>query len=196
MTSPSRDALDRLFSEPLPQPDRRSCGAASLVVARMVVDPAYAELVLSGSRLERYRHEVLSMHRRVTGLVDLAGRLQVPWSRVIGTPPWAVARQMSATGGPGLARTSYVWRTAWPHPAGVFDAAAAGVGRGRPVPIFVGDRWLPRHVVLALAVVDGRLRCFEPGQGRLVDVERADVERASLRLGGWNKPWFVVRPVS
>ena len=64
---------------PLPrglvQPDARSCGAASLVAARMLLDPAYAALVTTG---DRFAAETLGMHRRVTGAVALDGRLQLP----------------------------------------------------------------------------------------------------------------------
>ncbi len=98
-----------LLGARLVQPDERSCGAAVLVVARALLDRGYAELlvsgrhpgtgfVLPGSLADRFRHETLAMHARVTGLVDAAGRLQVPWPRALGTPPWAVARQLSAPG--------------------------------------------------------------------------------------------------
>ena len=65
----------RLASAVLRQPDQRSCGAATLVMARAVQDPAYAELLLDGRHpvtghtllgtlSERFAAEVLAMHRR------------------------------------------------------------------------------------------------------------------------------------
>ena len=77
------------------QPDARSCGAASLVAARMLVDPEYAELVtggahprtgftLPGTVESRFAHETLAMHERVTGIATLGGGLQMPWPRVPG----------------------------------------------------------------------------------------------------------------
>lgn len=189
----------------LAQPDQRSCGATVLVAARMLLDPAYAELVatgrhpvtglaLPGDRAGRFRHEVLAMHARVTGPVDLAGRLQLPWPRALGTPPWAVARQLSATGSPALPATPYSARLARWGGADVFDRLVAVTGRQRPVPLYVGDRWLPRHVVLALGPVAGRLRCYEPARGVLVDVERRGFTDGRLGLAGWDVPWFLVLP--
>ena len=60
--------------------------------------------------------------------------------------------------------------------------------------MFVGSKWLPRHVVLALGLVDGSLRFYEPAHGRLVDVSRADFAKAKLGLAGWDRPWFIVVP--
>ena len=75
----------------LRQPDRRSCGAASLVMARRLVHPRYARLV---SDQETFAHEAATLHRRLTSLADTAGGWQVPWPRALGTPPWAVAREL------------------------------------------------------------------------------------------------------
>ncbi|MBB6628912.1 hypothetical protein H5V45_16410 [Nocardioides sp. KIGAM211] len=199
------------FRERLRQPDQRSCGATVLVVARMLLDPAYAQLVatgrhprtgvtLAGDVAGRFRYEVLGMHHRVTGAVDAAGHLQVPWPRALGTPPWAVAHQMSTTGGADLPPVRYVARPVRPGGAGgadrgrVFDRLLAVTGDRRPVPVYVGDRWLPRHVVLALGPVEGRLRCYEPARGQLVDVDRASFTGARLGLAGWDRPWCVVVP--
>ena len=88
----------RLAAARLRQPDARSCGAASLVMARSITDPAYAELLVAGvhpftgHRLpgtiqERFAAEVLAMHRRTTGPVDVRGAAQLPWPQRYGTPP-------------------------------------------------------------------------------------------------------------
>ena len=196
-----------VLGERLVQPDRRSCGAGVLVVARMLLDRGYAELVatgrhpvtgfaLSGAPADRFRHEVLAMHRRVTGPVDVRGRLQVPWTRALGTPPWAVARQLSATGG-GPPRVEHTVVPAWPDRSVVLDRVVAATGHGRPVPMYVGNRWAPRHVVLFLGGTAGRvdaLRCYDPARGGVVDVEREAFVGGRLGLGGWDKPWFVVLP--
>lgn len=193
----------------LAQPDQRSCGTTALVAARMLLDPAYAELVATGrhpvtgfslpgvgpdNRAGRFRHEVLAMHARVTGPVDLAGRLQLPWPRALGTPPWAVARQLSATGSPAAPATPYSARLVRWGGGDVFDRLVAVTGRQRPVPLYVGDRWLPRHVVLVLGPVADRLRCYDPAGGVLVDVERRVFTDGRLGLAGWDLPWFLVLP--
>ncbi len=75
------------FLDGLRQPDQRSCGAAVLVAAQMLHDPAYAELVLAGrhprtgyalaggTAQERFAAECTAMLRRATGAVDVRGRL-------------------------------------------------------------------------------------------------------------------------
>jgi hypothetical protein len=206
MTGPVTDWPALAFGERLAQPDRRSCGATVLVVARMLVDPAYAELVatgrhpvtgyaLPGDVAGRFRHEVLGMHHRVTGAVDAAGHLQLPWPRSLGTPPWAVARQLAATDGETLPRVHHSVRSARSRRGEVFDEILAATSRSRPVPFYVGDRWAPRHVVLGLGEVEGRLRCYEPAAGCPVDVERDSFVRNRLDLAGWDRPWLVVLPV-
>jgi hypothetical protein len=193
------------FPERLVQPDQRSCGAAVLVVARMLLDPAYAELVatgrhpgtgvsLPGDVAARFRYEVLGMHHRVTGAVDVSGRVQLPWPQALGTPPWAVARQLSGTGRAALPAVPHATHLVRGDLDGLFDHLADITATRRPVPVYVGNRLSPRHVVLALGTVDGRLRCYEPSLGLLVDVDRAAFTSGRLRLAGWDRPWFVVTP--
>ena len=185
----------------LRQPDQLSCGATVLVAATMLVDPGYAELVrtghhprtghrLSGDLPERFRTEVLALHRRLTGPVDLTGHLQLPWPRSLGTPPWAVARQLSGLG--GVTRTPVHHRTRLvTDRAEAFDRLRSAVSRG-PGVLYVGNRWLPRHVVL---VIDGgptSLRCYEPGSRRVVSVAREEFLADRLDLGAWGRAWLTV----
>ena len=70
-------------------------------------------------------------------------------------------------------------------------------GAGRPVPAYVGSRWLPRHVVLFLGPVGStgdRLRCYDPATGRVVEVGREAFVQHRLGLSGWDRPWLVVLP--
>lgn len=196
----SRRAARRLLEHRLPQPDARSCGAASLVMARVLVDDDYAELLLTGRHPvtgwllagtpeDRFRAEVLAMHRRVTGLADVGGRVQPPWPRWLGTPPWAVARQLSSS------QTPYVVRRALRHRPGQLDVIAASVSAGRPVALFVGDRWLPRHVVLAVGPASDGLAVYDPARGTVGLLSTAAWATAELPFGRWRRPWLVVRPV-
>jgi hypothetical protein len=195
-----------LLGARLVQPDERSCGAAVLVVARALLDRGYAELlvsgrhpgtgfVLPGSLADRFRHETLAMHARVTGLVDAAGRLQVPWPRALGTPPWAVARQLSAPG--SLPRVDHRVVPAWPDRGALLNRILAATAEGRPVPVYVGNRWAPRHVVLFLGGSAGRgdgLRCYDPARGWVVDLDRRAFVGGPLGFGRWDRPWFAVLP--
>ena len=164
-----------LASGPLRQPDRRSCGAATLVFAEMLRNPAYA------ARARRsFADESLAMHARVTGAADVAGRLQLPWPRALGTPPWAIARHLTARWG-----ASYATRIVWHH--GRLDLPV----NDRPAVLFVGSRWLPRHVVLVVAADGDTLKCYEPSSGRTVNLP-ALVSTPGLRIAGWSHPWFAV----
>jgi hypothetical protein len=180
----SEDWPERVFRERLVQPDRVSCGATVLVVARMILDHEYGEFIGAAPSVpDRFREEVLAMHRRVTATVD-QGHLQMPWPRSLGTPPWAVAHQL------GDRRVRWI-RTS---PAAGYDAVIEATSERRPVPVYVGSRWLPRHVVLALGEHGGALRFYEPARGRLVDVSRPEFAHARLGLAGWDHAWWAVLP--
>lgn len=198
MSGPGRWAGELLRTR-LVQPDARSCGAASLVVARALVDEAYAELLAAGRHpgtgfampgtcSDRFHREALAMHRRVTGPADAAGRLQLPWPRALGTPPWAVAHQLSASG------VAYVSRPAVVRRAQVVESLLPALDRGRPVALFVGNALLPRHVVLAVGLDGDALRVYDPAAGAVRLVPRAAFESGDLPFGRWKRPWFVVRP--
>jgi hypothetical protein len=171
------------------------------VVAHAWRDERYAEFLVSGIHpvtgwsasgtvAERFSAEALAMHHRVTGLADLFGRLQPPWPRALGTPPWAVARQLSAPGAP------YVVRQARFARSGVLDDVRAALEAGDPVAVFVGDRWMPRHVVVALRATGDGFGCYDPARGGLRQVSRTGFVDGPLRLGRWDCSWFVVRPRS
>ncbi|KQP64334.1 MULTISPECIES: hypothetical protein [unclassified Nocardioides] len=168
------------FGPALRQPDQRSCGAAVVVVARMLDDAAYAERALP-----RFGAEVLAAHRRLTGARDATGALQAPWPRAVGTPPWAVARALPR-GPHGVRRAR-----------GRFEDLLRAVGHG-PAALYVGDRWLPRHVLLAVGR-DGdgpaaRLGVYDPGSGTVRTLTRDAYADGALPLGRWRRPWFAVLP--
>jgi hypothetical protein len=178
----SHGALD--FGPSLRQPDQRSCGPSCLVVARMVLDPAYA-----GDAGPRFAEEVLATHRRVTGSRPAAGALQLPWPRALGTPPWAVAHEMGRISGVG-----YSWRLARWGRGTAYERVLAELSTGLPVPLYVGSTWLPRHVVLALEADAGTVEVYDPARGRLVTVTQEAFTEPALGIGSWNVPWFTVTP--
>jgi hypothetical protein len=190
--------MQQAFGHRMQQPDPTSCGAASLVVAQMAKDPAYAEfmmtgrhpgsgLMLAGSLVDRFGAETLAMHERVTSDKDARGRMQMPWPKALGTPPWAVARQMSAVSG-----ISYDTSVINPFSrSGALDDIREATKDGHPVPLYVGNRWSPRHVVLVLT---DDLDVYEPAAGRRVRISEEDFVKGRLDLGGWEKPWVSVLP--
>lgn len=151
-------------------------------MARRLVRPRYAGLV---SDQATFAHEAATLHRRLTSLADTAGGWQVPWPRALGTPPWAVARELRLLTGVAYAvRPVRLGRRVWP--------ALEHVATTRPAAVFVGDRYLPRHVVLVTGVEDGRAQTYEPASGLVVSVRRARWEAGDLALAGWDRPWLVV----
>jgi hypothetical protein len=157
MISPERRGLK--------QPDRRSCGAATVVMARARLDLDYAARTCADQGT--FGRAVLERHRELTRWP--------PWPRAIGTPPWAVARALTeSTGVRHRTRLVRFRRTAPP---------ATGA-------LYVGSRWLPRHVVL---MVDDE-RCYEPSSGQVVPVPTDAYVEGGLSLAGWPTPWFAVSP--
>ncbi|WP_309649861.1 hypothetical protein [Nocardioides sp.] len=172
----------------LRQPDRRSCGASVLVAARMLAEPAYA-VSFAAAPSATFAREVLVLHRRVTGTHDVAGRLQLPWPRTIGTPPWAVSRHLTTMSG-----VPHATRPTRLGPRDEVEQVRVAVGGGHPVALYVGDRWLPRHVVLVVGASATAWQVYEPASGRVLDVATDAVRTHDLALAGWDVPWFVVRP--
>lgn len=170
------------FPSGLRQPDQRSCGAACLVAAHGLRNPDYAGQVSSQSG---FGEAVLAMHRRVTSLSDATGRAQLPWPQMFGTPPWAVERQLAASWGRSY-RTEVIRRS---DRSAAYDVLA---GSDAPAGLFVGNGWLPRHVVLVVEGDSAALRVYEPSGGRVERVTRSRFTGDDLSLGGWDVPWFAV----
>lgn len=147
----------------LEQPDGYSCGAACLVVARMLADEVYA-----GRVLPRFDEEVLATHREVVGW----------WPRHLGTPPWALLRHL-----PGTHRPT----------APSFERVLAAA-RTAPVVVYVGNRWLPRHVVLVVAAAHGTWVVYDPARGGLVTVDAEQHAERRLPFGRWTRPWWTLLP--
>ncbi|WP_210503183.1 hypothetical protein [Nocardioides xinjiangensis] len=189
----------------LVQPDRTSCGSACLVVARMLGDPSYARWLATGeaggSRRDvraperRFADEALAAHARTSHWADADGHLQVPWPRRYGTAPWSLARELSLIGGTTPPGTRHRVRTISPRRRGeAFDEVAVSVGTGHAVPLFVGNRLLPRHVVLVVGASADRLTAYDPATGRRVVLPRDAFVTGTLRVSGWSEPWFAVLP--
>ena len=166
----------------LRQPDARSCGAASVVMARLLRESREPTS-------EEFRREVLACHRRLTSARGDDG-WQVPWPRALGTPPWAVARELESLTGAdhdvGVVRWSQQSR------AETFERLAATGGA-----LYVGSRLLPRHVLLVLGGDPGRrdaLRCYQPSRGTVVTLPREEFLRHGLTRAGWPYPWLAVTP--
>ena len=163
----------------LRQPDGTSCGPTAVVAARLLLQPAWRPPDLPA--------EILAAHRALTGTLGPTGRTQLPWPPALGTPPWAVAGVLADLTGMRVHTVVARWRA---EPA--YDELVRRVA-SRPVAVYVGSGWLPRHVVLAFdATSDDAVRVLDPARGRLVPLPRDRWVGHELDLAGWSHPWFVV----
>ena len=191
------------------QPDQRSCGAAAMVVARFLGDLDYRKLLEGGSLTsprtlagdaalrERFKTETLAMHQRITGLADVSGKPQIPWPRKFGTPPWAVARQLSGTVGADGTRATYSWHVARTSLSAAYQRLLDASRAGRVSAIYVGTTWVPRHVALVVEATDrGTLEVYDPARGRLDELDRLAFLGNRVDIAGWDVAWFVVTPDS
>lgn len=106
-----------------PQSSPTSCGAACLVLARMLIDPGYAQWIVGESgepaaasavstvgdagvgtgaagaggadaQLERWRQAQTEVVRRTNAVGRYPGLLQAPWPANLGTPPWGARAEL------------------------------------------------------------------------------------------------------
>jgi hypothetical protein len=189
-----------------------TCGSASLTVARMLADPAFAHWVRTGlpreaaavttqapdaggvvSRFAAYEQVVAA---RTNGLAGPGGRLQLPWPRSLGTPPWGAARELELA----LGRRHRVRWVRQRSTAGLGAAFDSLRSQARTALLYVGSPTLPRHVVLVLPGDRGRggdaltdhLTVYEPSAGRVLEVHREPFAARRLALAGWDVPWATV----
>ena len=189
-----------------------TCGSASLTVARMLADPRFARYIGTGRPREASEDagpppalEVTASDRfaayeqvvvgRTNALFGGAGRLQLPWPRALGTPPWGARHELElGIGAPG---SRFSVRPLRFGSRGTLESAFATlrsrVAPGRPALLYVGSGGLPRHVVLVLpATGEPELDVYEPSAGRVVGLRREAFVNRRLALAGWNVPWAAV----
>lgn len=160
----------------LRQPDALSCGASVVLAARMLHDPTM--------RPPDPQREIRNLHRQLVAPRH-AGRVQLPWPRALGTPPWALTRELSRLEGRqvqlDVARFSA---------AASYDVLAERVAE-RPTGVYVGSAWLPRHVLLAVGIHAGTVTVFDPAHGRLVQVTGQRWGTHRVDVAGWSHFWAV-----
>ncbi len=189
-----------LTSGQLQQVNSTTCGAASLIAARMLLQPHYANHLLTPDPHDdvrsRFTAQSAAVHHRTTRMFGRVGprrrafRIRPPWPRALGTPPWGVRDELTA-----LAAVPY--RTVLIDPGSAQSRARAfalltdTVTAGLPAALFTGNGVLPRHVVLA---VDTGLRVYDPGRGVVVPLNQSDFVDGELGAVAWTQPWAVVVP--
>lgn len=180
-----------------------SCGAACLVVARMLRDPSYAGWVVNGpdgdprTPNERFASLERRTMRRTNSSLAYPGRPQLPWPRALGTSPWGAAAELEANSAdPGYDyRVVPVRGLGRAALGGAYDAIVARVRPGAPVLLYVGSATLPRHVCLIFAGEGDRtVLLYEPASGSVELPSRDRFAAAALGLAGWDRPWVLVAP--
>lgn len=156
-----------------------------MVTARLLLEDSYRDQVPDQAA---FSAKTLQRHRRLSSSRRPGGR-QLPWPRALGTSPWAVAHELSH-----LTGRRYRTRVVLRRGIGEFESALRAVGPDTPVALYVGSRWLPRHVVLAVGRAEGALLVYEPSAGQLRRVHPGPWRWRRLGLAGWRRPWFVVLP--
>ncbi|GAB77379.1 hypothetical protein SAMN05421595_1207 [Austwickia chelonae] len=180
-----------------------SCGAACLLVARMLRDARYAAWVIDGSPGdrrtpdERFADAERRTMWRTNSVWSYPGRLQMPWPRQLGTPPWGALAELEArssdVGSSYRVITTRAMRGI--DRQQVFDRVVSQIRPGAPVLMYIGQDLLPRHVCLLFANPGSRtVLLYEPSAGTVDFPQRERFIDAKLGLGGWNKPWFLVAP--
>ncbi len=185
-----------------------SCGAACLIVARMMVDPVFASWMRTGSphlpgspagasqqdRFAAYERIVMS---RTNGWFAGDGRLNLPWPRRFGTAPWGARRELEY----GAARLGarYAVEVLRPDDTDAlvesYERLVDVVTEGEPALLYVGTTFVPRHVTLILpGDGDRMLDIYDPANGTVSHLRRDALAQRQLVLSGWNVPWFAVQP--
>ena len=185
-----------------------TCGSACLTVARMLVNPAFARWITTGegprgdapagaTEEERFAAYERVVMRRTNRLYAGGRRLNVPWPRALGTPPWGARKELEF--GASRRGTDYELEVVRQRTRGGLRRAHARlvevVADGEPALLYIGSRTLPRHVTLVLPGDGDRLLdVYDPasGQVRALDEERF-ADRA-LEIAGWDVPWITVQP--
>ena len=190
------------------QQSQVSCGAACLTVARMMVNPQFARWIITGegprldappgdteaARFEAYERVVMN---RTNRLYAGGRRLNLPWPKALGTPPWGARKELEF--GASRRGTTYTVTVVRGSLSRRLRAAHARlvelVGEGEPALLYSGNMLLPRHVALVMPG-DGRstLEVYDPATGLVTLLDEDSFARRRLRLSGWDVPWFVVQP--
>ncbi len=204
MTAPFR--LSAGASAPRQQ-TRTSCGAACVVVARMLVDPPFARWVTRGegspvlgaegaTESERFASYEAVVHGRTNGRLVLLGRPSLPWPRRLGTPPWGVAHELEREGStPGTRyRIDLLRHRDEDGLRAAFRRLRELVVDGEPAVLYVGNDRLPRHATLVLPGGNGGLDVYDPHPGRVRRLDEDAFATGALGLAGWDVAWFCVQP--
>lgn len=174
----------------------------------MLVDPMFASWIQTGQPVlptspagetpaERFAAYERIVMRRTNGLWILGRSVQPPWPRVLGTPPWGAKRELELGAARFGARYAVDQCRVGDRKGLVadYDRLVDVVADGEPGVLYVGNNYLPRHVVLVLpGHGDRALKVYEPASGTVRVLRRDEFAGHALGLAGWDIPWICVEP--
>lgn len=164
------------------QPDGTTCGSSTLVLSRMVNDPAYAMWITTGhDPTGRLPETPDALATPTTDAINLATRFgsesramhdrtSTTWPEALGTYPTDVDIQMSKhPGGSGVSGVSYSTTIVDPEsPDQTYNDILAAVSKGHTVPMYVYGIDAPSsgaHVTLVVAASGDDVTVYDPGDG-------------------------------
>ena len=204
-----------------------TCGSASLTVARMLVSPEFGQWIVNGidpkggptdsrSESERFAEHEREVMNRTNGIRAAGGRLNVPWPRAMGTPPWGAEKELEyGAARPGAAYAMRLVRLCSGDALrDVHRDLVHLVREGLPALLYIGNAWAPRHVTLVLpgggggdgnggnggvggpgsGGPNGGLDVYDPATGSVTELDLERFASRALAIAGWNVPWITVQP--
>lgn len=182
----------------------------------MLVNPEFAGWIVDGidpkggpadsrSQSERFAEHERTVMSRTNGWRAADGRLNLPWPHALGTPPWGAKKELEH--GAAGKDAAYAMRlVGFRSGKALREAHRVLVGRvreGLPALLYIGDRWMPRHVTLVLPGDGpagdahngaGVLDVYDPATGSVTGLNPDHFATRTLALAGWNVPWITVHP--
>ena len=186
----------------------------------MLLSPEFGHWIVNGvdtrggpvdtrSKAERFAEHELQVMDRTNGIRAAGGKLNVPWPRALGTPPWGADKELEyGAARPGAAYEMRLVRLG-SHDAlrDAYRDLVRLVSEGLPALLYIGNAWAPRHVTLVLPAGGdadshsdgggddhGELDVYDPATGSVTGLDPDRFASRALNIAGWNVPWITVRP--
>jgi len=154
------------------------------------------------SEPERFAEHEREVMNRTNGIRAAGGKLNIPWPRSLGTPPWGAEKELEyGAARPGAAYAMRLVRLGSSDALRAVHRDLVGLVRdGLPALLYIGNVWVPRHVTLVLpggsggGGVDGGLDVYDPATGSVTELAADRFASRTLDIAGWNVPWITVQP--
>ena len=154
----------------------------------------------SRGQSERFAEHERTVMSRTNGLHAADGSLNLPWPHAVGTPPWGAEKELEH--GAASQGAAYAMRVlGFGSGTALHEAHNELVGQvreGLPALLYIGNRWMPRHVTLVLpgdrTAGDGLLDVYDPATGAVTSLDPDRFATRKLAIAGWNVPWITVHP--